>query len=466
MLFNSLEFAIFLPIVFFLFWALSKKGVTAQNVLLLGASYFFYGWWDWRFLSLIFFSSLIDYFVGLKMAKTDEPTARKHLLWISLGVNLGFLAFFKYFNFFMDSFTEAFTFFGASIPASRLNIILPVGISFYTFQTLSYSIDIYYKRLQPTRNLLAFMAFVSFFPQLVAGPIERATNLLPQFFRERKFNYENASQGLKMMLWGFFMKVAVADRLAIYVDDVFQSPETHSWLTLSVTTVFFAFQIYGDFAGYSLIAIGCAKLFDFELMTNFRRPYFATSFKSFWGRWHISLSTWFKDYVYIPLGGSRVSTQRSSFNLMATFIISGFWHGANWTFIVWGALHGFYQILEKYLVKGNVPKYLMMVIVFALTCLAWVFFRAPSVTDAFVVISRILTGAGSGLYFGDKGIFLFGLIALLILFVNDYITEYKPNLQLIYHPQVVVRFSAILLILMYITALGVFDRSQFIYFQF
>ncbi|MBT0809925.1 MBOAT family protein [Litoribacter ruber] len=466
MLFNSLEFAIFLPIVFFLFWALSKKGVTAQNVLLLGASYFFYGWWDWRFLSLIFFSSLIDYFVGLKMAKTDEPTARKHLLWISLGVNLGFLAFFKYFNFFMDSFTEAFTFFGASIPANRLNIILPVGISFYTFQTLSYSIDIYYKRLQPTRNLLAFMAFVSFFPQLVAGPIERATNLLPQFFRERKFNYENASQGLKMMLWGFFMKVAVADRLAIYVDDVFQSPETHSWLTLSVTTVFFAFQIYGDFAGYSLIAIGCAKLFDFELMTNFRRPYFATSFKSFWGRWHISLSTWFKDYVYIPLGGSRVSTQRSSFNLMATFIISGFWHGANWTFIVWGALHGFYQILEKYLVKGNVPKYLMMVIVFALTCLAWVFFRAPSVTDAFVVISRILTGAGSGLYFGDKGIFLFGLIALLILFVNDYITEYKPDLQLIYHPQVVVRFSAILLILMYITALGVFDRSQFIYFQF
>ncbi|WP_143962625.1 MBOAT family O-acyltransferase [Litoribacter populi] len=466
MLFNSLEFAIFLPLVFFLFWALAKKGVTAQNVLLLGASYFFYGWWDWRFLSLIFISSLVDYFVGLKMSKTEEPQTRKYLLWISLGVNLGFLAFFKYFNFFMDSFTEAFTFFGSSVPANRLNIILPVGISFYTFQTLSYTIDIYYKRLEPTKNLLAFMTFVSFFPQLVAGPIERASNLLPQFFRERKFSYENASQGLKMMLWGFFMKVAVADRLAIYVDDVFTSPETHSWLTLSVTTVFFAFQIYGDFAGYSLIAIGCAKLFDFELMTNFRRPYFATSFKSFWGRWHISLSTWFKDYVYIPLGGSRVSSQRSSFNLMATFIISGFWHGANWTFIVWGALHGFYQILEKHLIKGNVPKNLMMVIVFALTCLAWVFFRAPSVSEAFVVVSRILTGAGSGLYFGDKGIFLFGLIALAILFINDYITEYKPSLQLIYHPQVLVRFSAILLILMYITALGVFDRSQFIYFQF
>jgi alginate O-acetyltransferase complex protein AlgI len=466
MLFNSLEFAIFLPIVFFLFWALSKKGITAQNGLLLGASYFFYGWWDWRFLSLILISSFVDYIVGLRMASTSDDKRRKMLLWISLGVNLGFLGFFKYFNFFMDSFSEAFTFFGSTVPANRLNIILPVGISFYTFQTLSYTIDIYYKRLEPTKNLLAFMTFVSFFPQLVAGPIERATHLLPQFFRERKFSYENVSQGLKMMLWGLFMKVAVADRLAIYVDDVFLSAESHSWLTLSVGTVFFAFQIYGDFAGYSLMAIGCAKIFDFELMTNFRRPYFADSFKSFWGRWHISLSTWFRDYVYIPLGGSRGSTQRSSFNLLATFVISGLWHGANWTFVVWGALHGIYQIMEKFLIKGRVPKYLMVGIVFVLTCLAWVFFRATSVTEAMVVISRILPGAGSGLYLGDTGIFLFGLSALMILFINDYIVEYKPNLQLIYHPKTVVRFSAILFILMYITALGVFDRSQFIYFQF
>ncbi|AWW32541.1 MBOAT family protein [Echinicola strongylocentroti] len=466
MLFNSIEFAFFLPIVFFIYWLVLKNTVKGQNIWLLVASYFFYGWWDWRFLFLILFSSVVDYTIGLNLHKATKESKRKLLLFLSVFINIGFLCYFKYFNFFLDSLNEAFTLLGKPLESSRLNIILPVGISFYTFQTLSYTIDIYKRKLEPTKDIVAFFTFVSFFPQLVAGPIERASHLLPQFSRKRNFSYDKVSEGGKLMLWGLFMKVVVADRLAVYVDDVYVLLDQHSWLTLFTAHAFFAFQIYCDFAGYSLIAIGCAKLFDFHLMDNFRRPYFATSFKSFWSRWHISLSTWFKDYVYIPIGGNRQGNFRAGVNLVVTFIISGFWHGANWTYIIWGALHGFYQIMEKYVLKFKLPKAVNWLIVFSLTCLAWVFFRAPSVGDAMTVLERIVTFQGSGLYFGDKGIFLFGLMGLSILMLHDYVLEFKPDYQFLYHRSPIVRYAAIVVLMVFITTFGVFDNSQFIYFQF
>lgn len=466
MLFNSIEFAIFLPIVFVLYWVLLKNNTKGQNLLLLLASYFFYGWWDWRFLSLILFSSVVDFLIALKIDGAQKKSTRKAFLVTSLLVNLGFLGFFKYHNFFLQSFVDAFTFFGQTLQVERLNIILPVGISFYTFQTLSYTIDVYKEKFPPTRNIVGFFTFVSFFPQLVAGPIERASTLLPQFFSARIFKYSDISDGLKMMAWGLFMKVVVADRLALYVNEVYADPVGQSGLSLSAATVFFAFQIYSDFAGYSLMAIGCAKLFGFELMVNFRRPYFASSFKSFWNRWHISLSTWFRDYVYIPLGGSRGSNFSSGFNLFLTFFVSGFWHGANWTFLIWGALHGLYQVIEKFTIKINMPKVLMLVLVFVLTNLAWVFFRAPSVSEAFFIISKILTFGGNGFYFGDKGIFIYAIMGISILLINDLIMEFKPEWSLLHHRNFYVRLSSILLLILYITTFGVFDKSQFIYFQF
>lgn len=466
MLFNSIDFAVFLPIVFILYWFATNRNLKLQNSLLVLASYVFYGWWDWRFLSLIVFSSCIDYFVGIGLGKSDEQKKRKLLLLTSILVNLGFLGFFKYFNFFAESFADAFTLLGNPIEASRLNIILPVGISFYTFQTLSYSIDVYKRKLQPTRDVVSFFAFVSFFPQLVAGPIERAINLLPQFYRERKFSYKQSSDGLKMMLWGLFMKVAVADRLSLYVNEVYGNIENYSSISLIVATVFFAIQIYCDFGGYSLIAIGTAKLFGFNLMTNFKRPYLSLSFKDFWSRWHISLSTWFRDYVYIPLGGSRKGKVRTNANLLITFIVSGFWHGANWTFIVWGALHGIYQIIEKSLGKIPTPKIFKLLLIFVLTNFAWIFFRAQSINEAFSVIEKIFEMQSFNVDIGDKGIFAFSLMSIIILLANDMVLEYFPKVKLLNHKSIIVRYLTILFIVVYIILLGVFDGSQFIYFQF
>ena len=346
MLFNSLDFALFISVFFILYWFVFKK-LKQQNILIVIASYVFYGWWDWRFLSLIIFSSIVDFLVGIGLSRTDDQRKRLFYLLTSILVNLGFLGFFKYYNFFLESFVGAFSFFGKGINPQGLNIILPVGISFYTFQTLSYTIDVYKRKFRPTTDFGSFFAFVSFFPQLVAGPIERAKNLLPQFYKKRNFDLSKATDGMRQILWGYFMKVVVADRLALYVDVVYNNVEMHNSITLLLATVLFSFQIYCDFAGYSNIAIGTAKIFGFQLMDNFKRPYFATSITDFWRRWHISLSTWFRDYVYIPLGGNRVSKFRHYSNLFITFVISGLWHGANWTFIIWGALHGFYQIAEK-----------------------------------------------------------------------------------------------------------------------
>ena len=395
MLFNSLDFAIFLPIVFTLYWLLRSR-LSAQNFLIALASYVFYGWWDWRFLLLILFSTLVDFSVGLLMAKTDELSKRKYLLWVSLAVNLGLLGFFKYYNFFLDSFIDGFSFFGQSLNFRGLEIVLPVGISFYTFQTLSYSIDVYRKKLEPTKDFVSFAAFVSFFPQLVAGPIERATHLLPQFYKKRKFSYSLAVDGMRQILWGLFKKIVIADNCAIYANLIFNNSEDYSGSTLMLGAVFFAFQIYGDFSGYSDIAIGTSRLFGFDLMKNFAYPYFSRDIAEFWRRWHISLSTWFRDYVYIPLGGSRGGTWQKIRNTFIIFIVSGFWHGANWTFIVWGALNALYflplllrnknRVYTEDIAPGKITPSLKefcgMLITFFLTLIAWVFFRAENLTHA------------------------------------------------------------------------------------
>jgi len=405
MLFNSIDFAIFLPIVFILYWFVFNRNLKLQNALIVGASYLFYGWWDWRFLSLILFSTLVDYAVGRKLKTENKDAKRKVLLWTSIIVNLGFLGFFKYYNFFLDNFITAFSFFGTEIKANSLNIILPVGISFYTFQTLSYTIDVYKRKLEPTSDFIAFSAYVSFFPQLVAGPIERASNLLPQFYKKRTFDYAKAVDGMRQILWGLFKKVVIADNCAEYANLIFNNSADYSGSTLVLGAIFFTFQIYGDFSGYSDIAIGTSRLFGFDLKQNFAFPYFSRDIAEFWRRWHISLSTWFRDYLYIPLGGSRGGTWKKIRNTFIIFIVSGFWHGANWTFIVWGALNALYflplLLLNKNRTNTNTVaqgKYLptfkefyQIGITFSLTVLAWVFFRAEDIGHAWAYLSTIFS---------------------------------------------------------------------------
>lgn len=404
MFFNSIEFALFLPLVFLLYWALGQR-YREQNMLIVGASFVFYGWWDWRFLGLLLFSSLVDFFIGLGLKQEERANRRKLLLFTSLFINLGLLGVFKYYNFFIDNFVAAFTFFGYQLDPARLDIVLPVGISFYTFQTLSYSIDVYRKQLQPTNDLVSFLAYVSFFPQLVAGPIERATHLLPQFYRPRHFDYAKATDGLRQILWGLFKKVVIADNCAHFANIVFNQVATEgsylSGSTLVLGAVFFAFQIYGDFSGYSDIALGTSRLFGFDLMRNFAFPYFSRDIAEFWRRWHISLSTWFRDYVYIPLGGSQGGKWMRIRNTFIIFLLSGFWHGANWTFIVWGTLNALYflplLLLEKnrsnlgVVAQGrmlpSLSDFFRMSITFALTCLAWIFFRAENIDHALHYLS-------------------------------------------------------------------------------
>ena len=404
MIFNSLDFAIFLPIVFIIYW-LFKNQFKVQNFIIVIASYVFYGWWDWRFLSLILFSSIVDYLVGLKLKKEGKSINRKLLLWTSIIINLGFLGFFKYYNFFLDNFVSAFSFFGNEITVNSLNIILPVGISFYTFQTLSYTIDVYKRKLEPTKDFIAFSAFVSFFPQLVAGPIERATHLLPQFYKKRIFDYKLAIDGLRQILWGLFKKIVIADNCAEYANWIFDHSVDASGSTLVLGAIFFTFQIYCDFSGYSDIAIGTSRLFGFDLMKNFAFPYFSRDIAEFWRRWHISLSTWFRDYLYIPLGGSKGGTFNKVKNTFIIFIVSGFWHGANWTFIVWGALNALYFLpllllnknrknLEVVALNKLLPSFGELIKIgttFSLTVFAWIFFRSENITDAFSYISGIFS---------------------------------------------------------------------------
>ncbi|MFD2098855.1 MBOAT family O-acyltransferase [Flagellimonas iocasae] len=405
MLFNSYEYLIFLPLVFLCYWFVVNRNLKLQNFFIVCASYFFYGLWDWRFLSLIIFSTLVDFSIGLLLNHENRPSRRKLYLWTSIVVNLGFLGFFKYYNFFIDSFVDLFNLFGIQIQGSSLNIILPVGISFYTFQTLSYTIDVYKRNLEPTKDVMAFAAFVSFFPQLVAGPIERATNLLPQFYRPRTFDYDKAKDGLRQILWGLFKKIVIADNCATYANIIFNNSEEYSGSTLFMGAFFFAFQIYGDFSGYSDIAIGTSRLFGIDLKRNFAYPYFSRDMAEFWRRWHISLSTWFRDYLYIPLGGSKGGTRMKIRNTFAIFLVSGFWHGANWTFIVWGLLNALYFLPLMLSGKNRkntdlvaegrlLPSFTeigQMLATFSLTVLAWIFFRANSVSHAMEYLSDIFT---------------------------------------------------------------------------
>ncbi|WP_439481057.1 MBOAT family O-acyltransferase [Cyclobacterium plantarum] len=370
--------------------------MKTQNAFILLASYVFYGWWDWRFLGLIAFSSVVDFICGLKIGEAQDTFKRKLYLGISLGVNLGLLGFFKYFNFFIDSTVQLINTMGFQANSYSLQLILPVGISFYTFQTMSYTIDIYRRQMVPTKDAVAFFAYVSFFPQLVAGPIERAANLLPQFFKKRAFDYNLAMDGMRQILWGLFMKVVIADNCAVFVNQAFRNPESQPASNLLIGAVFFSFQIYGDFGGYSNIAIGTGKLLGFKLMQNFAFPYFSRDIAEFWRRWHISLSTWFRDYVYIPLGGSKGSKYQSLRNIFIIFLVSGFWHGANWTFILWGGIHAA-LFIPLYLFGMNrvnigvvsenkpLPSFYelgQMAVTFSLVTVGWIFFRSPDLASA------------------------------------------------------------------------------------
>lgn len=478
MLFNSIDFAIFLPIVFILYWFITKNNLKAQNLLIVIASYLFYGWWDWRFLSLILFSTIVDYFVGLKLKCEENLNRRKIFLTISIIVNLGFLGFFKYYNFFLDNFITAFTFLGSEISANSLSIVLPVGISFYTFQTMSYSIDVYRKKLEPTRDFIAFSAFVSFFPQLVAGPIERATNLLPQMLNKRNFEYSKAVDGLRQILWGLFKKIVIADNCAEYVNLIFNNSSDYSGSTLLFGAFCFAFQIYGDFSGYSDIAIGTARLFGFNLMRNFAFPYFSRDIAEFWRRWHISLSTWFRDYLYIPLGGSRGSTLSKVKNTFIIFIVSGFWHGANWTFIVWGALNAIYflpllllkrnrknlEIIGQGQIFPSFKEFLSMLLTFCLTLLAWIFFRAENVSHAISYLSEILSLSIFTIpQILPKSLFLILAFFIVIEWLGREQQYAIENIRVFQTK--IVRWSFYILILF---AIFLFQGKQqvFIYFQF
>jgi D-alanyl-lipoteichoic acid acyltransferase DltB (MBOAT superfamily) len=481
MLFNSIDFAIFLPIIFILYWFVTNKNLKLQNFLIVIASYTFYGWWDWRFLSLIIFSTLVDYAIGRLLSKEERIIKRKILLWSSIAVNLGFLGFFKYYNFFLDNFISAFSFFGTPINAQGLNIILPVGISFYTFQTLSYTIDVYKRKLEPTKDVVAFAAFVSFFPQLVAGPIERATNLLPQFYKKREFVYSKAVDGMRQILWGLFKKIVIADNCAQYANEIFNNSDDYGGSTLVLGAIFFTFQIYGDFSGYSDIAIGTSRLFGFNLMQNFAFPYFSRDIAEFWRRWHISLSTWFRDYLYIPLGGSRGRTWMKVRNTFIIFIVSGFWHGANWTFIVWGVLNAIY-FLPFMLTKNNrnnidsvaKGKYLptfkefsSILLTFGLTVFAWIFFRADSIEHAMKYIFDIFKQPGSFLLLSVylKYTTIIVLIGVFIVFEwlgreNQYATQ-QVTLKWKW-PFKYGFYFAIIIVIFWFGG----EEQEFIYFQF
>ncbi|MCI5057045.1 MAG: MBOAT family protein [Flavobacteriales bacterium] len=483
MLFNSIDFAIFLPIVFILYWFVTNKNLRLQNFLIVAASYLFYGWWDWRFLSLILFSTIVDFTVGKKLRKEENQLKRKVLLWTSILFNIGFLGFFKYYNFFLDNFITAFSFFGQDIQANSLNIILPVGISFYTFQTLSYTIDVYKRKLEPTKDFIAFSAFVSFFPQLVAGPIERATHLLPQFYKKRTFDYAQAVDGMRQILWGLFKKIVIADNCAEYANQIFNNSADYSGSTLVLGALFFSFQIYGDFSGYSDIAIGTSRLFGFDLMRNFNFPYFSRDIAEFWRRWHISLSTWFRDYLYIPLGGSRGGTWMKVRNTFIIFIVSGFWHGANWTFIVWGALNAIYFLpllltnknrnnLETVAQGKLIPSLkdiTSILLTFGLTVFAWIFFRAGDIGHAVSYISEILSPSlfsipkFDGMYNALITISLVGVFVLIEWIGRE--GQYAiAHLGIKWKRPI--RYAMYYCIVFLIMYFGNFNENQFIYFQF
>lgn len=506
MLFNSFEFLIFLPIVFVLYWWVfgyamrgSKHQLVCQNALVVVASYLFYGWWDWRFLLLIAFTTICSYASGIAIGHSQVKWHKKAWMLGNVLINLFILGIYKYYDFFVGSLANLL-----QIDAQKhlLHLILPVGISFYTFQALSYSIDVYKGKLQPTTNLLAFTAFLSFFPQLVAGPIERATNLLPQFLQKRTFNYADGVDGLRQMLWGMFKKVVVADNCAFYVDQIFANIDSHNAGTLAVAAVLFTFQIYGDFSGYSDIAIGLGKLFGIKLMRNFNVPYFSRDIAEFWRRWHISLTTWFRDYVYIPLGGSRPDIPQKVKNpalykkaiivrnTFIIFLLSGFWHGANWTFVLWGAYHAMLFLplilLEKNRKYTNVVATLspnnpqpgftsikrlptlleigQMALTFVLAVLGWIIFRSDSIEMTGMYLSRMLDVSLWGMPYLTNKVFTF--LPLLIMLSMEWFNRAESHGLAMrgIHSKVVRYGIYMVLSLLIIISMG--PEQNFIYFQF
>ena len=473
MLFNSVEFLLFLPIVFVLYWFVFDKKLKYQNLLILISSYVFYGWWDYRFLSLILLSTIVDYFIGLSISNQASLKNKRILLWCSVLFNLGVLGFFKYYNFFIDSWIDLFSSVGYDIKSVwTLNIILPVGISFYTFQTMSYTIDIYKGKLKPTEDFISFASFVSFFPQLVAGPIERASNLLPQILKKREFKYEQGVQGLRLILWGMFKKVVVADSLAPVVNDIFGNYQELGGGTLWLGAIYFAFQIYSDFSGYSDIAIGTSKLFGFELMSNFKFPYFSRNIGEFWRRWHISLSTWFRDYLYIPLGGSKKGKWISLRNIFIIFLVSGFWHGANWTFIIWGLFHSS-LFIPSFIFKTN-RKYVSSVIAensfmpspkefiqvgttFILVTIGWVFFRSETIGDSFNYLINMTQN-----FQIPKLNFAKYLVFILVLLIADWYFRKDERLE---KGEINIVFFGIVTVYL-VSKIIMSDNTEFIYFEF
>jgi len=475
MLFNSVEFVIFYIVVTTLYFLVPHKFKWA---ILLAASCYFYMAFVPVYILILGFTIVIDYFAGIFIEKATKRHQRKMLLAASLVANIGILAVFKYFNFINLNFSILLQNFNYHNPIPYLAILLPIGLSFHTFQAMSYTIEVYRGNQKAERHFGIYSLYVMFYPQLVAGPIERPQNILPQMHAKHTFNYNLMVSGLKLMLWGFFKKLVIADRLSIFVNSVFNNPHLHNGTTIVIASFFFAIQIYCDFSGYTDIAIGCARTMGFDLMKNFNRPYFATNIQDFWRRWHISLSTWFRDYLYIPLGGSRVNAWRRYFNLFIVFLVSGLWHGANYTYLIWGALHGIYCVIyvaiRPYLRKTPENRFaasLMYVgnilVTITLVTFAWIFFRANSVTDAFTLIDN-LKSFGAKPFIGD-GIsnFAHSLLAILLLFIVEYKMEYFPGkLNLFNSRNIVVRWGALAFTIFLILILGVFNGGQFIYFQF
>ena len=483
MLFNSIEFLVFLPIVFAFYWLLHKQ-LRWQNAFVVAASYLFYGWWDWRFLMLIAFTTLCSYGSGLAIGnKQNNPSAKgpspKFYLWANIVLNLLILGLFKYYDFFAQSFANAFL--GGNADRILLHLVLPVGISFYTFQALSYSIDVYRGNMKPTRDIVAFFAYVSFFPQLVAGPIERATSLLPQFEQSRKFDYSTAVDGLRQMLWGFFKKMVVADSCAIYVDIIFDHPDWFNGSSLLLAALLFTIQIYGDFSGYSDIAIGCAKLFGIRLRRNFNVPYFSRDIAEFWRRWHISLTTWFRDYIYIPMGGSRVSKWRVLLNTLVIFLVSGLWHGANWTFVAWGAYHAL--LFLPLILLGKNRKYRnvvaegrklpslrelgQMLLTFLLAMMGWILFRADSIEQAGQYYTHMFSTLfdGSPTLTSNMDAWVV-FVAVTVMTVVEWLNRDREHEFARQPRNRFLRWSGYIALLFMIGAFMVTNEMPFIYFQF
>lgn len=473
MLFNSTEFVVFFIAVFTMYWLLNKR-FKVQNILLLIASYFFYGWWDWRFLILLFFNSLVNFYLARYIFDTDDKKRKKNLLYITLAFNLGILGIFKYFNFFIDSFVNLSNSIGFKTSEFSFNIILPVGISFFTFQGLSYIIDVYRGDLKPVTNPINFFTFIAFFPQLVAGPIERASNLLQQIEVPRKFNVTWFKAGVFQVAVGFFRKIVIADSLAMYVDKVYGMPEFYDSNTLILATVFYAFQIYFDFSGYSDIAIGSAKMMGFRFAQNFNLPYFSKSLTEFWRKWHMSLSYWLRDYLYISLGGNRKGKLLTYRNLMLTMLLGGLWHGSSWNFVIWGAIHGFFLAAEKWVMSFNISfikKPVFQVLgyfyTFSIVCFAWIFFRAQTFENAQTVVNGILNFKRSAPYLGDINVFINMVIVLAIGLIIDLLLRLKNiHLEMAAANWSLIRLALVTALLIVLINMFFSSSNNFIYFQF